>query len=362
MSLHTPHDAKEKRDQLIMNQENLTESTALRVTEQQVWQAANSLWVKKIDPSANKIREVLGHRGSFRTIQTYLDSWRKQVWDQPAVDDPLWQELVKMRKKNELQANSTALKKIHEIQQECSYKITLAQELQIAAEQQREALGKQLQGAQQELAKLIDEHQALYNRFNEEQKSRDVAEQLNQSLEKELHQTRLQTEKQLNAHSKDYEKNITALNLQIAQSQKQFDDKYDELAKIHDEVKQVLGGQITDLRLKNQELSMDIEQTKIKEPVTLAEIETLKSQNIKSLAEIKQYQNEQQVHMDIQHGYEKELAIMQEKLKQSQLHVDELKHDNNELQKQLLNYSVKLGQLEEKIATLKYRTKEEADI
>ena len=49
-----------------------------RISEREVWEAANSLWAKKIDPSYNKVRELLGNRGSFRTIQLYLDTWRRQ--------------------------------------------------------------------------------------------------------------------------------------------------------------------------------------------------------------------------------------------------------------------------------------------
>lgn len=338
---------------------NLQHEPSTRITEREVWEAANNLWVKKVDPSSNKVRELLGNRGSFRTIQMYLDTWRRQEIEQPALDDPLWQELVKMRKKYEQQAKMIATNQIQAIQQECEHKLLESQEFQRHIEQERDTFAIQFQELQTFTENLKESHQLLNNQYNEQEKNLYLAEQTNRTLENEMQKSKDDSQKQLNSQSRDYENQLSRLNMQFEHDKKQLSEKINLLEKDNDELKLSFGNLITDLRLNNQELELVVKQSKEKEVFYNAEIEKINSLYAKSQEKIHHLKNEKLSLSEKMHHSEKELSISQEKLKQANTHIDDLKQQNKDQQKQLLDYSAKLGQFDEIISSLHKRLKKE---
>ncbi len=330
-----------------------------RVTAEEIYQAAYNLWLQKIYPSANKIRELLGNRGSFKTIQIYLDNWFKEAWEQPRADDPLWQELAKMRKKYEQQAKTVATNQIQATQQECEHKILESQQLQILIEQERDTLAKQLQELQAFAENLKQTNQSLNTKYNEQEKNLYLAEQTNRTLEKELQKSKEDSQKQLNAQSRDYEAQLSRMNKQVEQDKKQLSEKINLLEKDNDELKLSFGNQITDLLLKHKELEIALKQSKEKEIFCNIEIEKINSLYVKSQEEINYLKNERLSLSENLHNSEKVLSLMQEKLIQAQTQMDDLKQQKKDQQKQLLDYSAKLGQFEEIISSLRKRLKKE---
>lgn len=341
---------------------NLQYEQSSRITEREVWKAANSLWAKKVDPSSNKVRELLGNRGSFRTIQLYLDTWRRQQIEQPAFDDPLWQELSKMRKKVEQQAKSAANSQIHAIQQECEGKLLEMQELQLLAEQERDTLKHQLQDLKSLLEKLNIEHNEVKEKFYDQEKRLVAAVCSKQLIEMQLQELKESSEKQLKIQTQEHQKEIDILNKKIRNNQSQFEEKLNFLSAKHEEQKSLLEKNITELLLKNSDLNFSLKIANEKEAQYLVEISTKKDQYDKLLKEIDRAENENNNLTEKLHFKEKELAVIEEKLKQSILIIDNLSSQQQEEQKQAIYYSQRIGQLEERIATLTKSIKRENEI
>lgn len=341
---------------------NIQYQQTIRITEREVWDAANGLWAKKIDPSSNKVRELLGNRGSFRTIQLYLDTWRRQDIEQPALDDPLWQELNKMRKKVEQQAKTVANTQIQVIQQECDIKLLEMQELQRLAEQERDTLKQQIEEQKFLLEKLNVENNELKQNFYEQEKRLVAAECSKQLLDKQLQDLKESSEKQLNAQAKEYQKEIDILNKQIEYNKNQFEEKTIMLTNKYEEQKSMLEKSITELLLKNSDSSFQLKQANEKEARHLAEITANKEQNDEILKELNHMKNENGNLTERLYLKEKELAIMEEKLKQSTLIIDNLKSQNQEVQERATYHNQRIGQLEERIATLMKQKKQKNGI
>ena len=167
------------------------------------------------------------------------------------------------------------------------------------------------------------------------------------------------SKKQLNSQSRDHENQLSRLHKQVEQDKKQLKDKINLLENDNNELKQFFGNQITDLRLKNQELELAIKQTQEKEIFSNIEIKKVNALYAKSQEEIHKLKNEKLSLSEKIYGSEKELSISQEKLKQAHAQIDDLKQQNKDQQKQLLDYSAKLGQFEEIISSLQKQLKKE---
>ncbi len=333
-----------------------------RITEREVWEAANSLWAKKIDPSSNKVRELLGNRGSFRTIQLYLDTWRRQQIEQPGLDDPLWQELSKMRKKVEQQAKSVANSHIQTIQQECDGKLFEMQELQRLAEQERDTLKQQLQEQQSLLEKLNVEHDEIKEKFYDQEKRLIAAECSKQLLEKQLEGLKESSERQLNTQAQEHHKEIDILNKQIRYNEKQFEEKLSYLSNKHEEQKSLQEKNITELLLEKTNLNFLIKQAKERESQHLVDITNINNKYTKLLNETNLIKNKNEILIEKLHQRDKELAVMDEKLKQSTLVIDNLRSQNQEVQEKAVYYNLIIGQLEEKIAAFKNLNKQNNEV
>ncbi len=331
---------------------NLQHETSIRITEREVWEAANSLWAKKIDPSSNKVRELLGNRGSFRTIQMYLDTWRRQQIELPSAEDPIWQELIKMRKKYQQQSLNEAIKKIQAIEQFCEHKIIEAQELQRVSEQQNEALVNQLQDLNEKLMKLDNAYEILSKSFNEEEKKLYLSEQLNISLEKELNHFKIISEKIIADLTQNNEIEITNLKIQIKKTQENYDDKMKTLDEKYNEDRKIFHEQNIELLLKNQRLSQMLEQVKENGQALANQLELIKKENEHLQNIINDYQDEKQEFIKAKHQLENVTVVMDEKIKQLKSSNGELKIANINLQNTLLEQNKKIGNLEEKIITL----------
>lgn len=350
------------QDDTIETHSNMQYQQPIRVTEREVWEAANGLWAKKIDPSSNKVRELLGNRGSFRTIQLYLDTWRRQQIEMPALDDPLWQELNKIRKKVEQQAKSSANSQIQAIQHEYDSKLLEMQELQRLSEQERDTVTQQLQEHQALLKKLNVEHDELKQKFYDQEKRLVAAECSKQLLEKQLQELKESSEKQLNIQAIEHQKEIDILNTQIENNKNQFDEKTNLLSNKHEEQKSLLEKNITELLLKNSDLSFSLKIANEKEAQHLSEITANKEQYEKLLKEIEHMNNENGNLIERLHIKEKELAIMEERLKQSTFVIENLISQHQEVQETAIYHNQRIGQLEEKIATLTKTIKREDEI
>jgi chromosome segregation ATPase len=149
------------------------------------------------------------------------------------------------------------------------------------------------------------------------------------------------------------------MNKQVEQDKKQLSEKINLLEKDNDELKLSFGNQITDLLLKHKELEIALKQSKEKEIFCNIEIEKINSLYVKSQEEINYLKNERLSLSENLHNSEKVLSLMQEKLIQAQTQMDDLKQQKKDQQKQLLDYSAKLGQFEEIISSLRKRLKKE---
>ncbi len=334
--------------------------TPLRVTREEIYQAAYNLWLKKIYPSANKIRELLGTRGSYKTIQLYLDSWFKETWEQPRGDDPLWQDLVKMRKKYEQQAKTDATNQIQNVKQECERQILESQELQRLAEQEKNTLAKKLQELENFTENLKENHQILNSKYREQEKQFYLAEQSVSTLKEELQNNKSNAEKQFRAQTADYENRLSLLTKQAEQDKSQLFDKINLLEKNYNDLKQSSGNQITDLKLKVQGLENALIQANEKEIRYITDLEKIHLQFATILEENNQIKNEKFLQSEKINNSEKEVSISQEKLKLSHIQIDDLKQQNKDMQRQLLDYSARIGQLEQKMATYKSNKKDKS--
>ncbi len=314
------------------------------VTREAVFKSCDLLWSQKEVPSPQKVREMLGS-GSMTTINKYIKLWRAEEWNQN-IPDALNKAVNELRR----QIRNESKDDIKKIEQEASQKVREAQDRQHAIEQEHEITVKQLQELNIFSNNLQESNQSLNKKYNEQEKEFYITQKEKLSLEKELQDSKKEAERKLNAQSRDYENRITQLNKQTEQDKKQLSDKINLLEKDRDELKQSFGNHITDLKIKIQGLESNIKQAHDKEKTYKTEIDKYNAQYGKAQKDIHDLQNEKLILSQEMHNREKELSISQEKLKQFQSQIDELKLQNKELQKLLLD---RVGRLEQKISSRK---------
>jgi chromosome segregation ATPase len=313
------------------------------ITEEEVWKIADSCYAKKVWPTQEKVRELLGNRGSFTTIQKYLDSWRQTEYPLPDKFDALFRLYAEIRKEacRDLDETRASLEENYRKQiEEAVIRVN-------DAEQEKASALKVLEDLRQELAKLSNIKIELENKLVQEEKGRSIAEEANRLLKQQLQEVKINHQQQIDQLANQREQSRQQLENQHIKNQQEYEARIDKLENQLGENNKHYFKEIEDLKANNEGLRLKLEVANKENAITVTNLEAYKSKC--SDAEIKLSKLELTNLKGIQklQALEKEFAANRAENTHLLGQITECKQQIKEQQKSLLEANIYIGKLEE---------------
>lgn len=199
----------------------LREQVAREISEAEVHCVLNQLWTNKITFSKEKVRELLGHRGSYTTISKHIDSWRQDSFPSPDGFDVLLKAYASIQK----MASREFEVSLKAITTEYEEKLMKAQDARAFVQNQHKEALQQLESSKNEILELFKSHKETVNSWQNEEKKCLIIEETNRLLQQQLQDAKLNYQQQKESLIKEHELSIKQLQNQYNHNQEMYEDK-----------------------------------------------------------------------------------------------------------------------------------------
>lgn len=325
--------------------EDLNKQITRDITEAEVHSVLNQLWSKKLNFNKEKVRELLGNRGSFVTITRYMDTWKQDTFPLPDGFDTLLKAYGSIHKlaSRGFEVNLKTIKADYEA------KLLEAQDAKDVVENQHQTALQDLELTKKEISELSNLHQKVTNLWQEEEKKRLVTEETNRQLQQQITDCKRNYQQQIATAFQQHEHQKQEWQTQQVLLQQSYDAKILELEEQLKKQEQLYRDVVEGLKLQNQRLELQVTQLNTENENQLTKFNLL-SHQFKALEHsIKKHESVQlELNSQLQEK-EKDLLVTNIENQHLQNKLDEDKQQIKVLHQSLLESNLKIGQLEEKL-------------
>ncbi len=333
-----------------------------RLTYEEFCEAADKLFYEDmVMPTADKTLKMIQH-GSKSTHQLYLRRWQDERKRKPATLEEALDTRITQKFKEFLgQAWNTLEKssdqKIVEIKQESEKIVQNALlELKTACDM-RDELIKELTENKLQLETLSTDNQLFKNKLIHEEKLRYAAEESNKSLQKQLLDLKESHQQQLNFVKQQYNNSEQLLKEQLKEISKNYEIKINQ-----HEVDRKKEVQHFNIQIEKYKSDIKIIENRLHENIStldkkVVENNQLIQENQNLISQIVQTKKQIDAFKQLNNNLEMQSFKKDTEIEHLKNQLAENRNKMNEYEKELRDFSIKVGILQEKLSKLSKKKK-----